>query len=90
MAKIKVWGGRYGYHNRSRGIIATTSEQKVADAFNLTKNEIRTYWCGTGNALELEIANSKVGQPFVSDVDWSKNKDDYITLEEWIKRGGIR
>lgn len=66
--KLKVYGGLTITNGKQvRTIVATTSQQKVAELTGLPVKYIRDYWSITGNNLELEIALASPNTVFKSE-----------------------
>ena len=73
MRKLKVFGGNIFVYTASkkreqlRAIVAATSQKRVSEIVGETINEVRKYWCETGNAVELETALSSPETVFVAE-----------------------
>jgi hypothetical protein len=62
MAALKVFG--VNLDGRYRGLIATTSKAKAAQAFGVTIGRVNNYGSVTGNTVEVAIALSTPGLPW--------------------------
>lgn len=71
MAKVKVfygiiYWGAYAedgtYCRAPNGIIATTSQKKVAEAANVSLGEVRNYWSVTANERHIHLAMQYPGK----------------------------
>lgn len=82
MSKMKVFGGAMFVrgHRQMRAVVACTSQKAAAAVTGQTLGEIRTYWCETGNAVEVELALSQPGVIFVGSLNSARTKADYQPL----------
>lgn len=101
MAKLKIFNGRivHGvysedgkFHKQTRGIMASTSQKKVADAAYVGVGEIRTYWSETGNKVSIRLAMQHPEKLIIiedryTDVPVVIDIVDCIT-DNWKKREG--
>lgn len=51
-------------YRQVRVVVAARSMNAAAKAFNTPVGQVRQYACETGNATEIEVANSKPGKVF--------------------------
>jgi hypothetical protein len=56
--KLKVFGANVFFHRgkQLRTIVAAYSQKEAAEKAGVSLYDIRTWWCETGNPLELETA----------------------------------
>jgi len=65
--KLKVFGGlTFKDGKQVRTIVATTSKASAARLVGEKMHHFNDYWCETGNAIELEIANTRPETVFIS------------------------
>lgn len=73
--ELKVYGGRYyissprrravAHRQFQRAIVAANTKKEAARVADISLNELRNYWCITGNETEVAIATAKPGVLFV-------------------------
>ena len=58
---LPVWGGSVG---SARRIVAAPTKKAAMAAARVSRTAFANYWCETGNADEIRIANAKPGVVF--------------------------
>ena len=86
MKNYKVYGGNRTYKSKQKRIIVAAKSQKEAAAlFGVSYYIFKTWYCETGNDLELSVALSNPGTVFVSIEGMSENVKSFRTEEEELK-----
>jgi len=84
---MKVYGGNFflpGTIKQVRGIIAGTQRQ-AAMATGSSLSHIRTYWCQTGNEIELAAAMARPGVLLWCEDRAVKSVEDYKDIQSRTK-----
>ena len=86
MKQFKVWGGlTFLRGNQVRTIIATKTKKQASEILGISMYELNTYWCETGNKIELKVALGKPFVVFMASGSMEKDFNELHNKDRWTK-----